>query len=206
MHSCQWRPQLWEYVCFRILDLTFPKYCKGRRQTPAELFADACCTVYLWWQKRMWTYCMIMSYYNHRYVDRYVYIRQLERWCCARSRLTIAPTLMRNSTRSCGHVICWHLKGCETMTELCKGSRYLVGITLLEEFIGKVQWNPEPISRMFHSFNLFLDFFRRSSRCFPIKDRCQLPDLCGCRRGPRGRRGAVKHLWVFGCYTWYLHA
>lgn len=133
VHSCQWRPQLWEYVCFRILELTFPKNCKGRRQTPAELYADAYCTVYLWWQKRMWKYCMIMSYYNHRYVDRYVSIRQLQRWCCARSRLTIAPTLMRNSTRSCGHVICWHRKGCETMTELCKGSGYLVGITLLEE-------------------------------------------------------------------------
>lgn len=148
---------------------------------------------------------MIMSYYNHRYVDRYVYIRQLQRWCRARSRLTIAPTLMRNSTRSCGHVICWHLKGCETMTELCKGSGYLVGITLLEEFIGKVQWNPEPIPGCFILSICFL-IFPTFKQMFSIKDRCQLPDLCGCRRGPRGRRGAVKHLWVFGCYTWCLHA
>ena len=104
---------------------------------------------------------MIMSYYNHRHVDRYVYIRQLQRWCRARSRLIIAPTLMRNSTRSCGHVICWHLKGCETMTELCKGSGYLVGITLLEEFIGKV------LSMKSRAYFQDVSFFQSVSWFFP---------------------------------------
>ena len=104
---------------------------------------------------------MIMSYYNHRHVDRYVYIRQLQRWCRARSRLILAPTLMRNSTRSCGHVICWHLKGCETMTELCKGSGYLVGITLLEEFIGKV------LSMKSRAYFQDVSFFQSVSWFFP---------------------------------------
>ena len=115
---------------------------------------------------------------------------------------------MRNSTRSCGHVICWHLKGCETMTELCKGSGYLVGITLLEEFIGKV------LSMKSRAYFQDVSFFQSVSWFFPTfkqmfshqRQMSAARSLWMPQRSQRKTRCSETSLGIWVLYLQCLHA